>query len=91
MVYTVSITSQGQISIPAKIRRELGIKKGSRAIVTAKKGEIVIKPVADFFSLRGSLKTSKPPLTSEQIHEFVAQEVAKEYGRELQRIKTNKE
>lgn len=56
MVYTVSITSQGQISIPAKIRRQFGIgKKGGRATVTAKKGEIIIKPVKDFFELKGSL------------------------------------
>ncbi|KKQ43208.1 MAG: hypothetical protein US60_C0006G0052 [Microgenomates group bacterium GW2011_GWC1_37_8] len=54
-MYTVSITSQGQISIPAKIRRELGFHRSSKAIVSIEKGKMVVEPVVDFMSLKGSL------------------------------------
>lgn len=78
MTYTVSITSQGQISIPAKIRRELGLSKNSKAIVSVRSGEIFVRPVKDFLELRGSLKTDKKPLSNEELHELFAQEMAKE-------------
>ncbi|MBI2326852.1 AbrB/MazE/SpoVT family DNA-binding domain-containing protein [Candidatus Curtissbacteria bacterium] len=58
MSYIVSITSQGQISIPAKIRRELGLDKKKKALVTVKEGNIVVEPVKDLLELRGSLKTT---------------------------------
>lgn len=55
MTYTVSITSQGQISIPVVLRRKLGLDKNKKAIVSEGKGEIIIKPVKDFLALKGSL------------------------------------
>ncbi|MBI2431019.1 MAG: AbrB/MazE/SpoVT family DNA-binding domain-containing protein [Candidatus Levybacteria bacterium] len=55
MVYTVTITSQGQISIPAVLRRELGLDKSKRAIVSVEDKKIVIEPVKDFLELGGSL------------------------------------
>jgi len=78
MTYTVSITSQGQISIPAQIRRELGLSKNSKAIVSVKEGEISVRPVKDFLELRGSLKTDKKPLSNERLHEMFAEETAKQ-------------
>lgn len=59
MIYTVSITSQGQLSIPAKIRKELGFSKMNKAIVSVANGKVMIEPVKDFLDLAGSLKTSR--------------------------------
>ncbi len=58
MIYTISITSQGQLSIPAKIRRELGFSKTNKAIVSVDKGKLTLEPVKDLLTLKGSLKTS---------------------------------
>lgn len=58
MIYTVSITSQGQISIPAKLRRQLGLQKGTRALVSAEKDRLIVEPVKDLLELKGSLKTN---------------------------------
>lgn len=56
MVYLVSITSQGQVAIPAQIRRDLGLSKRSKAIVSVKEnGEINLKPVKDLLDLGGIL------------------------------------
>lgn len=78
MVYTVSITSQGQISIPAPIRASLGLNEYKKALIRVDKKRIVIEPVDDFFSLEGSLKTKKPPLSSKKIHEMFAEYLANE-------------
>lgn len=59
MTYTVSITSQGQISIPAKLRGKLGLNKKTKAVVSEKEGKVIIEPLVDILELKGSLKTNK--------------------------------
>lgn len=76
MIYMVSITSQGQISIPAPIRRKLGLDKSRKAIVTEKDGKLLIEPVKDLLDLRGSLKTSITASTKE-IREAFEEYIAK--------------
>ncbi len=77
MVYTVSITSQGQISIPAKLRRELGLGSGKRALVSVEGERLIIEPVADLLDLKGSLKTNIKA-TPRQIREAFGQYLADE-------------
>lgn len=77
MTYTVSITSQGQISIPTSFRRQLGLNKGRKALVSVKNNEIIVRPVKDFLELRGSLKTNikaTPGQIREAFGEYLAQE-----------------
>jgi AbrB family looped-hinge helix DNA binding protein len=70
MTFTVTITSQGQISIPAKLRRKLGLDKNKRALIREKNGEIIVKPVKDFLELAGSLSQyAKKNKSMEQIME----------------------
>ncbi|MFC1600487.1 AbrB/MazE/SpoVT family DNA-binding domain-containing protein [Patescibacteria group bacterium] len=80
-MYTVSITSQGQISIPAKLRRELGLKGVKKANISKRGDSLVVKPVKDFLDLAGSFKTNKKPLTSKQLHDLFAKEIAFRKGR----------
>jgi len=83
MTYTVSITSQGQISIPAPLRRKLGLEKHKKALVSEKNGELTIKPVKDLLELRGSLKTDKKPLSSKKMRELFGQYLAEHATRDL--------
>lgn len=80
MTYTVSITSQGQISIPAQLRKKFGLNKSRKALVSDHQGKIVIEPVKDLLELRGSLKT-KIQATPKQIRrafeEYLAHEAVK--------------
>ena len=76
-MYTVTITSQGQISIPAKIRRSLGLNKTRRALVSQQNGKIVVEPVKNLLELRGSLKTNikaSPRQIREAFEEYLAKE-----------------
>lgn len=56
MSQLVTITSQGQISIPAKMRRRLGFDKYNKALVKEMKGKLLIEPVQDFLDSAGILK-----------------------------------
>lgn len=49
------VNSKGYITIPADLRRRLGIQPGTRFVVTEDGTSIALKPV-DAPSLRGSLK-----------------------------------
>jgi AbrB family looped-hinge helix DNA binding protein len=51
----VSITSQGQLTIPKKMWKELGIKAGVKAEITKKGETFVVKPMKSFWDLGGSL------------------------------------
>lgn len=52
----VSITSQGQITLPASMRRLIALDLYKKALVRIEKQRIIIEPVADFLSLGGTLK-----------------------------------
>lgn len=85
MTYTVSITSQGQISIPINIRRELGLSKKKKALVSVENGKMLVEPVKDFLELRGSMRTNKKPLSSEELHEHFASSVVAEYANKIKK------
>jgi len=56
-----TFTTKGQAIIPSELQREFEIKAGTRAVVIATPGEILLKPVTREYirSLRGSLKNKK--------------------------------
>ncbi|MBI5692845.1 MAG: AbrB/MazE/SpoVT family DNA-binding domain-containing protein [Verrucomicrobia bacterium] len=55
---TVQFTTKGQVVIPARLRREFQIEKGTRASVSITPEGILIRPITRAYlrSLRGSLK-----------------------------------
>lgn len=77
MIYTVTVTSQGQISIPAKFRQELGLDKNKKVLVSMEDKKIVIEPIKDLLELKGSLKTNIKA-TPRQIREAFGQYLAHE-------------
>ena len=42
---TTAITQKGQITIPAPLRRQLGLKTGSKCMFMVREGELVLIPV----------------------------------------------
>jgi AbrB family looped-hinge helix DNA binding protein len=76
MTYTVTLTSQGQISIPAALRRKIGLTKSGRALITEKGGKLTIEPVKDLLELRGALKTdivASPSQLRRAFEDYMAQ------------------
>jgi AbrB family looped-hinge helix DNA binding protein len=79
---TATVTSKGQVVIPAKIRRSLGIKAGTRLVFDQKQGTFEVRPITEAYidSLRGLLK-GKPgekPVTRELIEAHAAEVAAEE-------------
>ena len=66
MPQIVSITSQGQLTIPASIRDLLGIRERTKATIRVEDDKIVVRPENDFWSLGGTLE-SKIKLSDQQL------------------------
>ncbi|MEK7550376.1 MAG: AbrB/MazE/SpoVT family DNA-binding domain-containing protein [Patescibacteria group bacterium] len=77
-MYPGSVTYQGQISIPVKLRRLYGLDKNKNVLIYAEDDGIKIKSVPDFLSLAGSFKTNKKPLTNKQLENVVAKAMAQD-------------
>lgn len=66
MQQIVSITSQGQISLPKLMLQDLGIHGATKAIAQKVGNTIVVSPKQDFWSLAGSLR-SEVKLSNDQL------------------------
>lgn len=55
MIQTVSLTSQGQISIPAKMLAKYGKNRPTKVVVKAVENGWLVEPVPDILSLGGAL------------------------------------
>lgn len=49
------INAKGQVTIPADIRESLGILPGLSVVIKKVSDAVVVSPVPDIFSLRGSV------------------------------------
>jgi len=61
---TSVVTTRGQLVIPARLRRRLGIRPGTAVSLTEDAGRIILQPITREYiqSLRGSLKTKPSAL-----------------------------
>ncbi len=91
MTYTVAITSQGQMSIPATIRKLLGFSQPGTAVARIVDNRMIVEPVIDIFSLEGGLRNRLPKKyrgkTTEELtalqKETVTQAYANRYKKSL--------
>ncbi len=56
MQQIVTITSQGQITIPAVFRRSLGLNQYRKASVRTQDNKIIVEPVPDILEMAGLLQ-----------------------------------
>jgi AbrB family looped-hinge helix DNA binding protein len=58
------VASKGQLVIPARLRRQLSIKKGTHVAFTEDNGRLIVQPMTMEFirGLRGSLKGMPSPM-----------------------------
>jgi AbrB family looped-hinge helix DNA binding protein len=62
MAEMVTVTSKGQLVIPSKLRKKLGIHKGTKVSVTEEGNHLVLRPLTPAYihSLRGMLPETTP-------------------------------
>ena len=58
MSQTVSITSQGQLTIPKEIRRAFGVEGATKALIRKEGNKIIVEPKKDFWSVVDSLQSN---------------------------------
>lgn len=61
MIGFSTITQKGQVTIPADIRRELGLFPRQKVVIIKDADGARINSIPDFFSLFGSVKPVKKP------------------------------
>ena len=54
-----TVSSKGQITLPAKIRMKLGIRSKDKVQFLVRDNEIIIKPLRSFRELRGTITPRK--------------------------------
>lgn len=45
--YRTTVSSKGQVVVPAELREQLGLKKGTRATWTHEKGRLILMPITE--------------------------------------------
>ena len=61
MTYQTAITQKGQVTIPKKLRDELGIRRNSKVLVWLEKGgKISMRPARTILDIAGSFRVVKP-------------------------------
>ncbi len=55
--YRTTVSSKGQVVIPAELRERFGLRKGARAVWREQKGQLVLTPIDRIIEeVRGFLK-----------------------------------
>jgi len=82
---TATVTSKGQVTIPAAVRKRLRLRAGSKIdFVENKAGETVIRPkTGDIRKLYGIVKYDGPPLTIEEMDEAIGAAVVEDFKRSV--------
>lgn len=81
MLGTSTITIKGQITIPVDLRRQLDLIPGKRVGFVRDAEGIKVKPLVDFFKLKGSVRTNKP-FNIKRMRQTAARSLAKRiYGK----------
>ena len=73
---SATLTSKGQITIPASVRADLGLEAGTRVefVKIAEKKYAILPATISIMSLRGMFhKPDRPTVTIEQMNEAIAE------------------
>jgi antitoxin PrlF len=85
---TITMTSKGQITLPAATRAKLRLVKGAKMDVEETgDGKIVLTPrpakTGDIRRLRGILKYDGPPVSIEEMNKAIGRAVVESYNRSI--------
>lgn len=69
---TATVTTKGQITIPADVRRRLGLEPGDRVEFVEMEGGFAIKPaIDDVRSLKGLLRRPAKPVSISEMNTVI--------------------
>jgi len=80
-VVKVKVLPKGQITLPKKIRKALGIREGDALVLVRRGEEVVLRKRKTLFELAGSLPNLG--LSLEEMREKALEEIAREREKDL--------
>ena len=81
---TTTVTQRGQVTIPAEVRKLLGVKPRDKVTFTIEDGEVHLAPASySLESVYGSVKPSRKPEDFEQVSRVAKEAKAEKTAREL--------
>ena len=73
------LTRKGQVTVPAEIRRQLGLKRGDKVAFVLDEGEVRITRTGSVVErTAGAFRTRRPALTAEELREVAERAMAEE-------------
>lgn len=83
-MYATTVTQKGQATIPAHIRKKLGLTPGQKVLFEERAYEVVIKKILSLEELKGSLKSNikySDNRANAAIGKMFAEEYQKKHGK----------
>jgi antitoxin PrlF len=85
MIWTATVSSKGQLTIPKPVRERLGLEPGSKVLFTLREGKVEMEPISgDIRQWRGALKGTGQDASWTVVRERVREAIAEEVVREMQ-------
>ena len=85
--FTTTITQRGQVTIPAEVRRVLGVKHRDKVAFTIEDGEVRLASASfSLESVYGSVRPSKKPEDFHKVSRTAKDAKAEETARELSKV-----
>jgi AbrB family looped-hinge helix DNA binding protein len=82
--YWASVTERGQVTIPAEVRKHLGLGQRGKIVFEIQDGAVVLKrPRFTWREVFGSVPALKKPLTWNEMQEIAHEEVAQRVARKM--------
>ncbi len=71
---SIRVSDRGYIVLPAKLRKEMSIKSGTRMLLTKKEDRIILQPVVSFTEKLSGLTGGSFGRTVKEIQDYVDKE-----------------
>jgi AbrB family looped-hinge helix DNA binding protein len=85
VVWTGTISSKGQLTIPKPVREALGLEPGTKVLFVLREGKVELEVISgDIRQWQGALKEQDTGASPEKVREHVRRAIAEEVVRETQ-------
>jgi len=76
-----TVTTKGQVTIPSKLRKALGLSPGKRVRFQLEDGKITLEPVRDDITAAFGMLKSQRGISVDEMNEAVAEAVVERFQR----------
>jgi AbrB family looped-hinge helix DNA binding protein len=67
----LKVSKRGYIVLPAKIRRQMNIKSGTKILLSREENRIILQPVVSFTDQLAGLTAQKFGKSAEEVQEYI--------------------